>query len=144
MAKKQQIELRTTKQVPPAQVRQLFRLGGWPEDIPRFPDGKVRAMLRRSYLVVSAWYGKTLVGLVSVVSDGSISAYIENLMVAPAYRRRGIAKAMLRRALAELRKQKVPFIFTLGPRAASAGKGLFAQTGFRALKWIPYVYPPRR
>lgn len=101
-------------------------------------------MLRRSYLVVSAWDGKELVGLVSVVSDGSISAYVENLMVAPSYRRRGIARTMMQQALARLRQEKVPFIFTLGPRKGGVCRGLFAQTGFRALQWIPYVYMPRR
>lgn len=144
MGKPFKIELRTTKKVPPDQVRQLFRLGGWPEDIPRFPDQKVRAMLRRSHLVVSAWHGKQLVGLASVVSDGSISAYIENLMVAPRYRSQGIGKAMLKRAVSQLRKEKVPFIFTLGPRPAGARRGLFEQTGFRPLNWIPYAYLARR
>lgn len=144
MAKKAAITFRTTKEILPEQVRKLFRLGGWPEDIPRFPDDRVRAMLRRSYLVVSAWHRKQLVGLVSVVSDGSISAYIENLMVSPVYRRKGVATAMLKRALAHLRKEKVPFVFTLGPRAGRVCQGLFSQTGFRALNWVPYVYVRRR
>ena len=144
MGKALKIALRTTKRVPPEEVRQLFRLGGWPEDIPRFPDQKVRAMLKRSHLVVSAWDGKQLVGLASVVSDGNISAYIENLMVAPRYRGRGIGKSMLKRAVSQLRKEKVPFIFTLGPRATGTRRGLFEQTGFRPLNWIPYAYLHRR
>ena len=51
---------------------------------------------------------------------------------------------MLKRAVKQLRKDKVPFIFTLGPRAASPGRGLFAKVGFRALDWIPYAYLHRR
>jgi ribosomal protein S18 acetylase RimI-like enzyme len=74
---------------------------GWPHP----PDEqKHREILRRSYLSLVAvdLDEARIVGFISVISDGILSAYIPLLEVLPEYQGRGIGSALVRRALAEL------------------------------------------
>lgn len=52
-----------------------------------------------SLLVLAAFDGKTLAGLVRVVGDGCSILYIQDLIVLPAYRRRGIATQLLKQVM---------------------------------------------
>jgi len=49
---------------------------------------------------VGAWDGTRLVGAVRVLSDGYFFATVPEILVDPAYRRRGIGRALMNRALA--------------------------------------------
>src|SRR5262245_43806245 len=49
--------------------------------------------------VVTAYDDARLVGFVRAISDGVGNAYIKNVMVDPAYRRRGIGREMMRRLM---------------------------------------------
>jgi ribosomal protein S18 acetylase RimI-like enzyme len=59
-------------------------------------------ILRGSSHVVLARDGERVVGFVTAVSDGVISAYIPLLEVVPEYQGRGIGAELVRRLLAEL------------------------------------------
>jgi ribosomal protein S18 acetylase RimI-like enzyme len=74
---------------------------GWPHP----PDEqKHREILKRSYLSLVAvdLDQARIVGFISVISDGILSAYIPLLEVLPEYQGRGIGSELVRRALAEL------------------------------------------
>ncbi len=58
-----------------------------------------RASLDYCYLVGTAWNGDAMVGTVSVQSDGVNFAVIDDLVVHPTYRSRGIALTLVRSAL---------------------------------------------
>jgi ribosomal protein S18 acetylase RimI-like enzyme len=74
---------------------------GWPN--PPTPETHLR-ILRGSTAVVLAVDAETgcVVGFVTALSDGVLSAYLPLLEVLPAYRRRGIGGELVRRVLVAL------------------------------------------
>jgi len=130
------VVLRSSKKVPPTKVQELFRAAGWPEDIPRYPARKVQRMLAGSHLVLTAWKREALVGLLTLICDGVVCAYISNLLVAPTARGRGIGTALLRRAVQELERQRVNLVFTLGESGAHS---FFGRQGFVPLNWSIFL-----
>jgi ribosomal protein S18 acetylase RimI-like enzyme len=84
-------------EVEAAQLRGFFV--GWPK--PPSPERHLE-ILRGSSHVVLARDGERVVGFVTAISDGVISAYIPLLEVVPEYQGRGIGAELVRRLLAEL------------------------------------------
>jgi ribosomal protein S18 acetylase RimI-like enzyme len=83
--------------VGPEQLRGFFV--GWPN-----PPSPVRHLeiLCSSSHVVLAREGERVVGFITAISDGVISAYIPLLEVVPEYQGRGIGAELVRRLLAQL------------------------------------------
>jgi ribosomal protein S18 acetylase RimI-like enzyme len=86
-----------TGRVEPGQLRGFFV--GWPN--PPSPERHVE-ILRGSSHVVLAWDGERIVGFITAISDGVISAYIPLLEVVPEYQGRGIGAGLVRRLLAQV------------------------------------------
>lgn len=62
-----------------------------------FPDKLVKAM--RNYgSVFSAWDSDKLIGLISTMDDGVMTAYIHYLLVHPKYQGKGIGKELVKMA----------------------------------------------
>jgi ribosomal protein S18 acetylase RimI-like enzyme len=59
-----------------------------------------RSALEHSLTVVSAYAGETLIGFVRLAWDGDIHAFLLDPTVHPAYRRRGVGRALVERAVA--------------------------------------------
>ncbi len=76
-----------------------------------FDNGRTPEALRRSFEqsqhVAFAWSGDRVVGMARLLSDGVCNAYLVDVWTASAYRRRGIAAAMIRRLLDEVPGQHV-------------------------------------
>ncbi len=49
--------------------------------------------------VVSAWDGPNLIGMARAISDGITNAYVSSVMVAEAWRGKGIGRALMRRMM---------------------------------------------
>ena len=75
-------------------LERLFLSVGWSSG--HFPDKLVLAM-RGFRTVFSAWDGDELVGMISVMDDGTMNAYVHYLLVDPAYQDRGIGRALVDR-----------------------------------------------
>jgi ribosomal protein S18 acetylase RimI-like enzyme len=90
--------------------------------------------LRGSSHVVLACDGRRVVGFVTAISDGVLSAYIPLLEVVPEYQHRGIGRELTRRLLAQLDglymidlscdEDVVPFYERLGLERLDAAMGL--------------------
>jgi len=76
-----------------------------------FDNGRTPEALRRSFEqsqhVAFAWSGDRVVGMARLLSDGVCNAYLLDVWTASAYRRRGIATAMIRRLLDKVPGQHV-------------------------------------
>ncbi|UCC61892.1 MAG: GNAT family N-acetyltransferase [Anaerolineae bacterium] len=62
-------------------------------------------VLAHSLAYVCAYRGETLIGYVNVAWDGGIHAFLLDTTVHPAWRRRGIGTALVRRAAAAARQR---------------------------------------
>lgn len=75
------------------QVQQLFLSVGWVSS--QYPTRLYKALMHSS-TVITAWDGDRLVGLVRLIDDSELVAYMHYVLVDPAYHRRGIAGTMIR------------------------------------------------
>jgi len=115
--------------VEPAQLEGFFV--GWPN--PPSPERHLK-ILRGSHAVVLAREEGRVVGFVTAVSDGVLSAYIPLLEVLPEYQGRGIGSELMRRMLEALGglymvdlccdAELEPFYARLGLRAWDRGMGV--------------------
>ena len=74
---------------------------------------------------IGSWDGDELVGFARVVSDGTLRAYIEDVMVNPVHQHLGIASSMLDRLLARVHGVRVVSLFCTEPLVS-----LYASAGF--------------
>ena len=87
----------STEDVEPADLEGFFV--GWPR---RPSSQRHLELLRGSSHVVLAHDGRRVVGFVTAISDGVLSAYIPLLEVLPEYQHRGIGRELTRRLLVQL------------------------------------------
>lgn len=76
----------------------------------RTPE-QLRASFENSYSTCIAYADQQIAGTVRVLSDGVCNAYIVDVWTLSAYRRQGIARAMIEQLLVELPGQHV-YLFT--------------------------------
>jgi GNAT superfamily N-acetyltransferase len=81
----------------PANLQAFFE--GWPT--PPTPERHL-AHLRGAEVVVLAMDGDRVIGFVTAIGDGVMTAFVPLLEVLPAYRGQGIGSALLRRVLDRL------------------------------------------
>ena len=74
------------------EVQRLFLSVGWVSG--QYPARLYKALMNSS-TVITAWDGKHLVGLVRLIDDSELVAYIHYVLVDPAYHGRGIASTMI-------------------------------------------------
>lgn len=87
------IEYKTGKYFRTEDLRDLFLSVNWGSG--KYPDRLPEAM-KHSETVISAWDGRKLVGLITVISDGCMNAYIPYVLVHPQWQGKGIGAAMMK------------------------------------------------
>jgi ribosomal protein S18 acetylase RimI-like enzyme len=93
-------------------------------DFAALPEATLAAALAGSRWLAHAHDGDRLVGFARAISDGVNTAYVNNVMVDPGYRRRGIA----RRVMAVLMDGRDGVKFVLHTRTGS--RSFYAAIGF--------------
>ena len=73
-------------------VQDLFLSVGWISG--KYPSRLYKALLNSS-TVLTAWNGNQLIGLVRLLDDGEMLAYMHYVLVRPDYQGRGIAGTMI-------------------------------------------------
>lgn len=74
---------------------------GWPN--PPAPETHLRLLRAASHVVLAHNPEQDVVGFITALSDGVLTAYIPLLEVLPAYRGQGIGAELVRRMMAQLR-----------------------------------------
>lgn len=80
------------KTISPDELKSLYLSVDW--DSGNHPE-RLSQAIEGSDSVFTAWDGDQLVGLINVLSDGSIAAYVHYLLVRPEYQGEGIGKALV-------------------------------------------------
>ena len=70
---------------------------GWTADT-RDPEAMARGF-RNSLLVLGAYEGEKLLGLVRAVGDGATIVFVQDILVYPEHQRRGIGRALMEAVL---------------------------------------------
>ncbi len=87
------IEYRDTHDFAKEDLESLFLSVEWSSG--HYPEKLVAAM-KNYETVYTAWDGGQLVGLVSTMDDGVMTAYIHYVLVRPEYQKQGIGKELVR------------------------------------------------
>lgn len=92
------MEIREYTEYREEEILRLYTAVGWTAytDHPQ----ALEQGFRHSLLVLAAYEGDELTGLIRAVGDGSTIVFLQDLLVDPAHRRQGIATALVRAVLA--------------------------------------------
>lgn len=102
------IEYKDTKDFTAEELKRLFLSVQWSSGA--YPERLVVA-LRNSDTVFSAWDGDRLIGLINVLDDSIMTAYIHYLLVDPEYQGQGIGKELTRMTLENTKSIYVSYSF---------------------------------
>ena len=107
-------------------VQKLFLSVGWISG--QYPDRLYKALLHSS-TVLTAGDGENLVGMIRVLDDGEILAYVHYVLVDPAYQGHGIAGTMV-----ELIKEKYKdYLYSELMPEASKNAAFYQKLGFQVM-----------
>lgn len=102
-----------------------------------FTREEMRECLEKE-IVYGARVENSVAGYIAYVLQNNGEAYIGSLMVKPEFQRRGLGRALMRRALEELRGCKRIYL-TVRPENISA-VGLYKSVGFREVGLVEKYY----
>ncbi len=86
------IKYEKNKTLDTVELQKLFLSVEW--DSGNYPD-KLAQAIAGAHSVFTAWDDDKLVGLINVLSDGHMAAYVHYLLVRPEYQSKGIGKALI-------------------------------------------------
>lgn len=107
----------------PARITTLYRRA--PLHRPTASGDAVWRMFENASLVLSAWQGEQLVGLVRVLSDEVLFSYLCDLAVEPDVQRLGLGKALIGKVLEHLEGTELVL------RDSDLSSGFYKRLGFR-------------
>jgi ribosomal protein S18 acetylase RimI-like enzyme len=118
-----QIALHSERPIDAQAVQALYAVAHW------WPQRSADALAQvlDQHPAVGLWDAAALIGFARAVTDGAFRAYIEDVVVHPAYRRQGLARALVARLLAALEH-----IETISLFCTPEVHALYAQLGFKA------------
>ena len=105
------------------------------------------AALAYAYLVTTGWLDGSAVGTLTVWSDGVNFAWLDDLVVHPAYRRRGIGTRLVTESLARLASDGISAVQVLAIRGREpffAGLGFTIQEDARVMDLVIRSTPSQR
>lgn len=117
------IEYKTINDIGASELERLFLSVRWSSG--HFPD-KLAAAMKNYETVITAWDGERLVGLLSAMDDGVMTAYIHYLLVDPEYQDKKIG-----RTLVEMSKEKYADYLRIVLIAYNKEAHFYEQCGFR-------------
>ena len=118
------ITYKDIKDFDPGQLEALFLSVEWSSG--HFPE-KLAAAMKNYGSVFSAWDGERLVGLISAMDDGVMTAYIHYMLVDPAFQKQGIGAELLRMAKAHYANYLRVLLVAMDEEI-----GFYAHAGFEA------------
>ena len=117
------ITYKDTKTFSAQELETLFNSVGWLSG--KYPKQLVKAM-QNSSTVFSAWDGTELAGLVNVLDDSVLTAYIHCLLVSPKYQNIGIGRTLV----AKVKEKYKNYLYLLLMIDDPENRAFYEQYGF--------------
>lgn len=106
------------------ELQDLYLSVEW--DSGNYPE-KLTKAIASAHGVFAAWDGDQLVGLIDILSDGHMVAYIHYLLVRPEYQGKGIGKALIAKMVEAYENVPTKVLVAMNSKA-----GFYEQQGFSA------------
>ena len=107
-------------------IKSLYKSCHW--DWPN-SDKEMLESFSNSFCLVGCFVDDKIVSFGRAVSDGSIYAFIVDVMVLPSFRKNGIATSLIQELVKELKSKNIKVIQLL---SSKEGKALYLKVGFTA------------
>lgn len=105
-----EVQYQVVTSVPVEAVVALYQAGGWWHESPE-NRSRIPAMIRGSYgFMIARLPAGDIIAMGRVISDGASDAYIQDVVVLPAYRGQGIGGELIRRLTAYCREHHIGWI----------------------------------
>ena len=125
-----EVQYQVVNSVPVETVVALYQAAGWWHESPENRD-RIPAMIRGSFCFVIARSPQgDVVAMGRAISDGASDAYIQDVVVLPVFRRRGIGAELIRRITAYCRDRNIGWI---GLVAEPGTTDFYQRLGYRIL-----------
>ena len=108
------VEVRAFQPADLDRIVELCAAEGWPS-FPEDPARALRALTAPGVTSVVAADGAHVAGFAQLLSDGEIQAHLSLIAVDPAYRRQGLARQMLKLALATAGGVRIDLVTDTAP-----------------------------
>jgi len=106
------IEYQLNSPLTDKQLRPLYESVEWLAYTDKFDD--LSLLTNKCSLVISAFDQDQLVGLIRVISDNVSIAYIQDILVLPAYQKQGIGQSLLKQVLEQTKHIRQTLLITDG------------------------------
>jgi ribosomal protein S18 acetylase RimI-like enzyme len=135
---KNDIEIKFVNKWPESEIIKLYKAGGWWKDT--YNTSGVKPLIAGSFafaVVINKNTGKTI-GMGRIISDGVSDAYIQDLVILPEYRGRGIGKMLVKQLLKYCLSKKLVWI---GLISEPGQDEFYTSVGFKHMKnYVPMKY----
>ncbi|MGA1793859.1 MAG: GNAT family N-acetyltransferase [Thermoplasmatota archaeon] len=133
------IEIIHTSEWPTEEIVELYKAGGWWKD--SYDPSRVQPLLKGSavFIIIYHKVEKRAVGMGRLVSDGVSDGYIQDLVVLPHLRGRGIGRMMVRELVRSARELGLVWI---GLISEEGKNGFYERLGFKTFSGTPMIYDP--
>jgi len=136
---KQQIEVKIVNSWPEKEIVELYKVGGWWKN--SYDSSGIKFLIKGSFAFVVAVdnANKKTIGMGRLISDRVSDAYIQDVVVLPEYRKKGIGGMIIKTLLDYCLSKGVLWIGLISePNQDKFYSGL----GFKIMeKYVPMKYP---
>jgi ribosomal protein S18 acetylase RimI-like enzyme len=135
---KEEIEIRIVDKWPENEIVKLYKAGGWWKD--RYIPSGLKFLINGSFAFAVAIdkKSKKAIGMGRLISDGVSDAYIQDLVVLPEYRDKGIGREIVKTLINHCKKKGIHWV---GLIAEPDQDGFYSNLGFKQMKnYIPMKY----
>lgn len=136
--KKHHIEIKFVDEWSEDEIVKLYKVGGWWKD--SYDPSGIMPLIKGSFafaVVIDKNSGKTI-GMGRIISDGASDAYIQDLVVLPEYRGKGIGKQLVDALLEKCLSKELLWV---GLIAEPGQEGFYLPSGFKKMRnYVPMKY----
>ena len=135
---KQEFDVKVVKSWPENDIVKLYKAGGWWKN--SYDPSKIKYLIKGSFafVVVIDKTNKKTIGMGRLISDGASDAYIQDVVVLPEYRDRGVGSMIIKALLDYCLSKQVLWI---GLIAEPNQDKFYSNLNFRVMKkYIPMKY----
>ena len=133
-----EIEIKFVDSWPEDEIVSLYRAGDWWKD--SYDKARLKDLIRGSFafaVVIDKKLGKTI-GMGRILSDGISDAYIQDLIILPEYRKKGIGKKLVEKLIEYCHSRNIKWIALISEPNQD---GFYTKLGFKKMKnYIPVKY----